>query len=93
MFFRIDTLFVPPFAVIISGFPSASMSPVITFFGVVPTVKATGAAKDPELTVPGIEVFLYTDTLAPPLLAQTMSVLPSPSRSLSATPNGWVPVI
>ena len=51
------------------------------------------AAKLPVAIAPLVAVFRNTETLAPPLLATTISNLPSPSKSPIAIERGDEPVV
>ena len=81
------------FVTIKSGLPSPSTSQIATPVGNVPVVKSTFDANE---MLPGVLIFLKTETVAPlppPPFVTTMSGLPSPSRSQIATPNGIGPVV
>ena len=76
-----------------SGFPSPSMSPIVTNCGKEPVVKSTLVANDPVVIVPEVLVFLNTETISLRAPVTTKSGLPSPSMSPMATTGGFIPVV
>jgi hypothetical protein len=62
------------------------MSAIITFLGLGPAVKFTAGPNELVVMLPSVLWFRKTETLVLPLLAETISGLPSPSKSPTATP-------
>ena len=78
------------FGLIISGFPSPSMSPTPSSFGVSPIEKVNLVARELVEKEPLVAIFLYTATEGPSV--STTSALPSPSMSVILRQVGLEPV-
>ena len=91
IFRKADALLLPAFVIARSSLPSPSKSPTTIEDGF---VFADNVVTTPKLIPPGIDVVLRNiDTLLDPPFATAISVLPSPSKSATATELGFVPAV
>ena len=93
VFLKMLTVPLKEFPTTNSGFPSPSMSPILTRHGSLPVVKSTFEAKELTVMEPEALVFLRTETVALLRFATTKSGLPSPSTSPMHNPDGFPPVV
>src|SRR5438876_4814302 len=71
-----------------SGLPSPSKSPAATAIVLIPAERSTRAANELLVRIPGVLTFQNAEILELLVLPQTISTLPSPSNSATASPRG-----
>ena len=86
LFWKTEIVLLPVFADMISGFPSLFRSAATTAIGTPLVAILTLEAKELAVMLPGVLVFLKSDSAFSPVFATTRSSFPSPSKSTTATP-------